>query len=77
MAAIEFVVYKDKAGLWRWQLEAGNNWIIADSGEGYEDDTSVEKVIKIIQNSAKAKIRYADDPDPASGPEYSGPNSST
>lgn len=30
-----FYIYQDRAGLWRWQLVAANNKIIADSGESY------------------------------------------
>lgn len=30
-----FVIYKDKAGEWRWTLYAANAKKIADSGEGY------------------------------------------
>jgi uncharacterized protein YegP (UPF0339 family) len=29
------IVYKDKAGEWRWQRRAGNNEIVSTSGEGY------------------------------------------
>lgn len=28
-------IYQDKAGGWRWRLRAGNNRIIAESGEAY------------------------------------------
>lgn len=63
---IEFVIYKDHAGKWRWQLEAGNNGIIADSGEGYSERESAEKAIKIVQKSSTANVRVAADPDPYS-----------
>lgn len=29
-------VFKDKAGEWRWRKKAGNNEIVASSGEGYK-----------------------------------------
>ncbi len=29
-------VYQDSQGEWRWTRTAGNNEVIADSGEGYE-----------------------------------------
>ncbi len=32
--AAEFELYKDKAGEFRWRLQAENNEIIADSAEG-------------------------------------------
>jgi uncharacterized protein YegP (UPF0339 family) len=36
------VIYRDSAGGWRWRRQAGNNRIIADSGEAYtrRDDAS-------------------------------------
>jgi len=30
------LVYKDKAGEWRWKRVAGNNRVVSDSGEGYK-----------------------------------------
>lgn len=30
-----FVIYKDRAGQYRWQLKAPNGKILADSGESY------------------------------------------
>ncbi len=33
---MEFEVYEDNAGEFRWRLRGGNNQIMADSGEGYE-----------------------------------------
>ena len=33
--AAEFELYKDKSGEYRWRLQAANNEVIADSGEGY------------------------------------------
>jgi uncharacterized protein YegP (UPF0339 family) len=32
-------VYRDNAGEWRWRKLAANNAILADSGEGYENQT--------------------------------------
>ena len=32
---VEF--YKDAAGEWRWRAKAGNNEVVADSGEGYQN----------------------------------------
>lgn len=29
-------VYEDAKGEWRWRAEAGNNRIVAESGEGYD-----------------------------------------
>jgi uncharacterized protein YegP (UPF0339 family) len=33
----QFVLYKDKAGEWRWTLYAANAKKIADSAEGYKN----------------------------------------
>lgn len=31
----KFNVYQDQGGSWRWRLRAGNNEIVAVSGEGF------------------------------------------
>lgn len=31
------VFYPDAAGQWRWRVQAGNNEIVATSGEGYHN----------------------------------------
>lgn len=40
-----FVVYQDRAGLWRWRLLAANNRIIADSGEGYASKSNAMRAV--------------------------------
>jgi uncharacterized protein len=35
--------YKDKAGQWRWRLQARNGRVIADSGEGYTRKRDCQK----------------------------------
>lgn len=30
------VIYQDNQGDWRWKAKAGNNEVVADSGEGYQ-----------------------------------------
>jgi uncharacterized protein YegP (UPF0339 family) len=52
MAAPEFELYKDHAGEYRWRLQAGNNRIIADSGEGYNSKAGAEEGIKDVQRIA-------------------------
>jgi len=33
----QVVIYQDAAKEWRWRRTAGNNRIVADSGEGYDN----------------------------------------
>lgn len=41
--------YVDGAGEWRWKALAGNNRIVADSGEGYENlNDCLEEARKIF-----------------------------
>ena len=47
-----FVVYKDSANQHRWRLFAGNNRIIADSGEGYHNKTDCLHGIQLVQQYA-------------------------
>jgi uncharacterized protein YegP (UPF0339 family) len=50
-----FVVYQDRAGLWRWRLLAANNRIIADSGEGYASKANALRAVKrVIYHAARA-----------------------
>ncbi|MCA1694555.1 MAG: YegP family protein [Actinobacteria bacterium] len=49
--AAEFEVYKDKAGEYRWRLQAGNNEIVA-SGEGYKAKASCLHGIDVVKKIA-------------------------
>ena len=49
-----FYVYKDDAGELRWRLRSTNGKVIADSGEGYKTNRSLENAIGIIQGQASA-----------------------
>lgn len=53
---MKFYVYKDKAGEWRWRLEAGNNQVIAVSGEGYRDKRECHSGIGLVKLSASAPV---------------------
>ena len=50
--AAEFELYKDNAGEFRWRLQAGNNEIIADSGEGYSNKADCEYGIELVRTLA-------------------------
>lgn len=40
--------YEDAAGEWRWRLKAVNGQIIADSGEGYDSESNVDRAIDTV-----------------------------
>jgi uncharacterized protein YegP (UPF0339 family) len=50
--ALEFEVYEDSAGEFRWRLRGGNNQIVADSGEGYGSRSGAEDAVERIQGHA-------------------------
>jgi len=50
--AAEFEVYKDRAGEYRWRLQAGNNEVVADSNEGYKSKASCLHGIDVVQRIA-------------------------
>lgn len=45
---MKFKVYKDRRGEWRWRLLAANNRKIADSGEGYLNQSDALDAIKLV-----------------------------
>jgi uncharacterized protein len=47
--AAKFYYYKDRAGAWRWHLEAPNHEILADSGQGYIAERDCIRGIKLVQ----------------------------
>jgi uncharacterized protein YegP (UPF0339 family) len=55
-----FQVYQDAAGEWRWRLTAGNNRIIAESGEGYQHKHDCLHGIEMVKASADAQVEGAD-----------------
>lgn len=50
--AAEFEVYKDRAGEFRWRLQAANNEIVADSNEGYSSKASCLNGIDVVKRIA-------------------------
>jgi uncharacterized protein YegP (UPF0339 family) len=48
----KFQIYKDKAGEFRWRLRAGNNEIVASSGEGYTTKQNCKKGIDTVKRLA-------------------------
>ena len=55
-----FRVYEDAAGEWRWRLVAGNDQIIAESGEGYRDKRYCLHGIELVKDSMDARVEGAD-----------------
>lgn len=46
-----FHLYKDAAGQWRWRLVAGNNQIVATSGESYVKKADAEHGIDLVKGT--------------------------
>jgi len=46
-----FLIYKDKAGEYRWKYQASNAKIIADSGEGYNRKSDCQHGIDLIKGT--------------------------
>ena len=47
-----FVLFKDKKGEYRWNLQADNYEIIADSAEGYNNKADCEHGIDLVKKLA-------------------------
>ena len=47
-------IYRDRLGEWRWRWRAGNNRIVADSGEGY---SSRDAAWRAADSARRAKGR--------------------
>jgi uncharacterized protein len=50
-----YIVYKDKAGEYRWQFVSNGNKI-ADSGEGYINKADCLNGIRLMKESADAEV---------------------
>lgn len=54
---MKFVLYKDKAGEFRWRLKATNGEILATSGQGYKAKADAKKAIAgIIEDVGKREF---------------------
>ncbi len=54
VAGLQFEVYKDGRGKFRWRLKSANGRVMATSGEGYESKASCRGAIAVIQRDAAA-----------------------
>jgi uncharacterized protein YegP (UPF0339 family) len=50
----KFQIFKDARGEFRWRLRAGNNEIIATSGEGYKAKADCQHGIELVKRDAPA-----------------------
>lgn len=53
---MNFYIYKDRAGEWRWFLFSANNKKIADSAEGYHNKADCLAGIDLVRKSALAGL---------------------
>ena len=53
---MNFHVYKDNAGEWRWHLKSANGQIIADSGEGYVNKQDCLNGINLVKESNSSPV---------------------
>lgn len=51
-----YTIYKGSQGYWRWRLQAANNRIIADSGEGYANKQDCLDGIELVKSSGNAPV---------------------
>ena len=49
--------WKDASGQWRWHLQAGNNRIIATSGESYWNEADCVAAINLVRASSNADVK--------------------
>lgn len=53
---MKYSVYVDPNGHYRWRLQAANNRIIANSGEGYYNRSDCEAAIALVKASGSAPV---------------------
>lgn len=53
---MQYRMFKDTAGYWRWHLLAANNRIIANSGEGYWNKADCQAAINLVKGSSYTPV---------------------
>lgn len=53
---MNFELYQDAAGEWRWKLVAANGLIVADSAEGYSSFSNVKRAANMVVREIKAGV---------------------
>jgi len=51
-----YIYYKDQKSEWRWRLVASNGRRIADSAEGYKNESECKKDIDRVKASSDAPV---------------------
>jgi uncharacterized protein YegP (UPF0339 family) len=51
-----YYMYKDASGYWRWRLRSSNGRTIADSGEGYHNESDCLAAINLVKASGAAPV---------------------
>lgn len=52
-----YQVFRDTVNHWRWRLRAGNNRIVATSGEGYFNKADCYAAIRLVKGSSAVPIK--------------------
>lgn len=52
-----YLVYRDRAGQWRWNLTAANGRKLADSGESYFNKQDCLAAVNLVKGSSQAPVR--------------------
>lgn len=54
---MQYQKYKDTNNQWRWRLVAvANGKIIANSGEGYHNESDCDHAISLVKSSSNAAV---------------------
>ena len=53
---VAYWMYRDPQGMWRWRLLAANNRNIANSGEGYHNESDCLQAIQLVKGSSVASV---------------------
>ncbi|SDW79177.1 YegP family protein [Litoreibacter albidus] len=53
---MNYYIYKDTIGDWRWNLKASNGRIVADSAEGYRNKSDCLNGISLVKGSSSAPV---------------------
>jgi len=53
---MSYKYWKDSSGQWRWHLLAGNNRIVASSGESYWNEADCLSAIELVKKSNNAPV---------------------
>lgn len=54
-----YYMFRDRQGLWRWNLQAPNNRKIADSAESYHNKQDCLAGINLVKGSSQAPVKEA------------------